>query len=94
MAAPRMSPSDAPLSEDPYSRTAARSSSKPMKGVRVVVRGGGIAKSGTTNSKGVAVILVNPTKPGVITITAVDKGDPCGARRVGVVGVFLPPLTG
>ncbi len=23
-----------------------------------------------------------------------DKGDPCGAKRIGVVGVFLPPLDG
>jgi hypothetical protein len=71
-----------------------RSSKKPMKGVKVVIRGNGVAKSGRTNGQGVAVIVINPKKPGVITITAVDKGDPCGARRIGVVGVFLPPLTG
>ena len=71
-----------------------RSSSGPMKGVKVTIRGSGIRKSAVTNGKGVVVMVVNPTKPGVITIVAVDKGDPCGARRVGVVGVFLPPLTG
>jgi hypothetical protein len=71
-----------------------RSATKGMKGVKVVVRYGGASKSARTNAQGVAVIMVNPRKPGVITITAVDKGDPCGARRIGVVGVFLPPVTG
>jgi uncharacterized repeat protein (TIGR01451 family) len=71
-----------------------RSSKRPMKGVKVTVRGGGVRKSAVTNGKGVAVVVVNPSKPGVITITAVNQGDPCGARRIGVVGVFLPPVTG
>jgi hypothetical protein len=71
-----------------------RAATKPMKNVKVVVRGGGIRKSGRTNAKGVAVIMVNPTKPGLITITTTSKRDSCGARRIGVVGVFLPPLTG
>ena len=71
-----------------------RSTSGPMKGVKVIIRGKGIRKSGVTSGKGVAVIVVNPTTPGVITIVAVDKGDRCGARRVGAVGVFIPPLTG
>jgi uncharacterized repeat protein (TIGR01451 family) len=71
-----------------------RAASRPMKGVKVVVRGKGVAKSGRTNGKGVAVIVVNPRSPGVITITTSSRRDSCGARRVGVVGVFLPPLTG
>lgn len=71
-----------------------RSTAGPMKGVKVTVRYGGASKSARTNAKGVAVISVNPMKPGVITITAVNQGDPCGARRVGVSGVFLPPVTG
>jgi uncharacterized repeat protein (TIGR01451 family) len=71
-----------------------RSTKGPMKGVRVIVRYGGASKSARTNSQGVAVVFVNPMKPGVITITAVNQGDPCGARRVGVSGVFLPPVTG
>ncbi|HUG64693.1 MAG TPA: hypothetical protein VMK83_05695 [Gaiellaceae bacterium] len=71
-----------------------RAAAKPMKNVKVLIRGVGIRKSSKTNSKGIAVIVINPKKPGLITITTVGKGDSCGARRIGVVGVFLPPLTG
>jgi uncharacterized repeat protein (TIGR01451 family) len=68
---------------------------KRMKGVRVVVTGAGVRKTARTNGKGVAVLRVNPKKPGLITITAVETNQKvCGPKRIGVVGVFLPPLTG
>ena len=40
--------------------------------------------------------LVNPRKPGLITITddRVQAADSAVPKRIGVVGVFLPPLTG
>ena len=48
-----------------------------------------------TNGKGVAVLKINPKKPGLITVTvARDDQKLCGPKRIGVVGVFLPPLTG
>ena len=71
-----------------------RAASKAMKGAKVLVKGGGIRKTGSTNGKGVAVITINPQKPGLITITTIDAQKSCGAKRIGVVGVFLPPLTG
>jgi hypothetical protein len=71
-----------------------RAASKAMKGATVLLRGGGIRKSERTNGKGVAVITINPQKPGLITITTIDEQKSCGAKRIGVVGVFLPPLTG
>ena len=71
-----------------------RAASKPIKGTKVRIKGMGIEKSGRTNAKGVVVITINPRKPGLLTITTVSKRDSCGARRIGVVGVFLPPLTG
>jgi len=41
------------------------------------------------------VIRINPKKTGIITITALETNDRvCGPKRIGVVGVFLPPLTG
>jgi hypothetical protein len=68
---------------------------KNVKGAKVVVSGAGIRRSGTTNGQGVAVVHVNSKKPGLITITAAEKGQhACGSKRIGVVGVFLPPLTG
>jgi len=68
---------------------------KPAKGVRVVVSGAGVKKVARTNGKGIAVFRINPRKAGIITITALEtKQQVCGPKRIGVVGVFLPPLTG
>jgi uncharacterized repeat protein (TIGR01451 family) len=69
--------------------------SKPMKGIKVVVKGAGVSKAAKTNGKGVAVLRINPKKPGLITVTVVETNQKlCGPKRIGVVGVFLPPLTG
>ena len=43
---------------------------KRVKGVKVVVAGAGVNTAGQTNGKGVAVLRINPKKPGIITITA------------------------
>ncbi|MBM2821797.1 MAG: hypothetical protein HW413_543 [Thermoleophilia bacterium] len=68
---------------------------KPVKGIKVVVSGAGVKKSAKTNGKGVAVLKINPRKPGLITVTVVETNQKlCGPKRIGVVGVFLPPLTG
>ena len=68
---------------------------KRMKGMKVSVTGAGVKKTGRSNAKGVAVLRVNPRKPGLITITVVESNQRlCGPKRIGVVGVFLPPLTG
>ena len=76
-------------------RVVVKTSRKNERGIKVVVRGAGVNKSGRTGSKGVAVITVNPRNPGLITITAMEKNRRvCGARRIGAVGVFAPPLTG
>jgi uncharacterized repeat protein (TIGR01451 family) len=68
-------------------------SGKPAKGRRVVVKGAGISKSGRTNAKGVARIVVKPRRAGIVTITVPQKLV-CGAKRIGVVGAFQPPVTG
>jgi uncharacterized repeat protein (TIGR01451 family) len=68
---------------------------KRMKGVRVVVSGAGVKKSAASNGKGLALLRINPRKAGIITITAQEPNQKvCGPKRIGVVGVFLPPLTG
>ena len=68
---------------------------KPVKGIKVVVSGAGVSKAAKTNGKGVAVLKINPKKPGLITVTVVETNQKlCGPKRIGVVGVFLPPLTG
>jgi uncharacterized repeat protein (TIGR01451 family) len=67
---------------------------KPVKGARVLVKGPGVNKRARTNGKGIAVIRINPSKAGIITITTLERQASCGPKRVGVVGVFLAPLTG
>ena len=71
--------------------------SKRVQGVRVIVSGAGVRKTGRTNGQGIAVIRINPKKAGIITITVLETNDRvCGPKRIGVVGVFVPPpkLTG
>jgi uncharacterized repeat protein (TIGR01451 family) len=68
---------------------------KRMKGVKVTIFGAGVRRSGRSNGKGMAYILINPKKAGLITIMALETNQKvCGPKRIGVVGVFLPPLTG
>jgi uncharacterized repeat protein (TIGR01451 family) len=75
--------------------TKVTAAAKRIKGAKVAIAGAGIKKSGLTNGKGVAVLRVNPKKPGIVTITVVEANQKlCGPKRIGVVGVFLPPLTG
>jgi uncharacterized repeat protein (TIGR01451 family) len=66
-----------------------------MKGIRVAVVGSGVRKTARSNSRGLAVLRINPRRAGIITITVRDPNrDVCGPKRIGVVGVFLPPVTG
>ena len=67
---------------------------KAAKGVRVLVTGTGLRKTGRTNARGIALIKVNLNDPGLIRITTLGKRDSCGPKRIGVVGIFLPPVTG
>ena len=68
---------------------------KRVKGTKVAIFGAGVRKTGRSNPNGMAVIRINPKKAGLITITAIETNQRvCGPKRIGVVGVFLPPLTG
>jgi uncharacterized repeat protein (TIGR01451 family) len=69
--------------------------SKRVRGTKVTVFGAGVRKTGRSNANGMAFISINPKKAGLITITALETNQKvCGPKRIGVVGVFLPPLTG
>ena len=68
---------------------------KRVKGTQVRVFGAGVKKSTRSKANGIASLRINPKRPGLITITAVEKKQQvCGPKRIGAVGVFLPPLTG
>ena len=65
---------------------------KPMRGVKVAVRGVGVRASGRTNRSGVLRVTVTPRRPGVLRVTV--PGSTRCETRVGVVGIFQPPVTG
>ena len=68
-----------------------------MKGAKVHRQGRRrLARPARTNGKGVAVIADQPAQAGDHHHHDVVESNQklCGAKRIGVVGVFLPPLTG
>jgi hypothetical protein len=67
---------------------------KSVTGAKVVVRGVGIRISGRTGSNGVVVFTVNASRAGLITVSTPETRHSCGTRRIGVAGVFLPPVAG
>ena len=67
---------------------------KPVKGAKVKIKGPGINKTATTNSKGIAKVTLSPKRAGIITVTVTKPKSCSSARRVGVVGAFEPPVTG
>ena len=62
-----------------------------MKGTKVTVRGAGAIASGKSGRSGVARIAFTSRSPGVLTISA---GSTRCSKRLGVLGVFQPPVTG
>jgi uncharacterized repeat protein (TIGR01451 family) len=66
---------------------------KPKAGVRVLVNGAGIVKTGKSARNGVATITVTPRKGGIVTVS-VRNAKGCNTQRIGVVGTFEPPVTG
>ena len=68
---------------------------KAVAGAKVMLEGSGIHQSGRSNAKGIVTFTVNPAKAGILTISTPETRHACGSsRRIGVAGVFLPPVTG
>ena len=68
-------------------------SKTPVGGVAVRFTALGLSKVVTTNKQGVARLGLTPSKAGImlVKITSVKA---CNTARIGVVGVFEPPVTG
>jgi uncharacterized repeat protein (TIGR01451 family) len=65
-----------------------------VKGVRVRIKGAGInVKTKGANSKGVISHTLKMKKKGILVFTPLTSPS-CGAKRLGVRGVFTPPVTG
>jgi hypothetical protein len=71
-----------------------RAAGKPVAGARVVVRGAGVRGTAKSNERGVARIRVSGQQPGFLTVSLPGRNTCRGARRIGVGGPFLPPVTG
>jgi uncharacterized repeat protein (TIGR01451 family) len=65
----------------------------PVRGARVLVEGPGILRTVRTARNGLAVIVLRPARPGIVTVS-IRGGKGCNTQRIGVVGVFEPPVTG
>jgi len=79
--------------KEDFARTIALEAGKPVKGVRVVITGRGVRKQGTTNASGIARFVIVGRTPGILQIR-VPSHATCTRQRVGVLGVFTPPVTG
>jgi hypothetical protein len=70
-------------------------SGKPAKGVRIRITGPGLNMvTAPSNSKGIIKMKVKPKKAGIVRFTVVRPNKTCKAARVGITGVFTPPVTG
>jgi uncharacterized repeat protein (TIGR01451 family) len=74
-------------------RVRVREAGKPVKGVRVVINGRRVHKQARTNANGIARFVVVGRSPGILQIR-VPSHSTCTRQRIGVLGVFTPPVTG
>ncbi len=68
-------------------------SKTPVRGVAVRFSAAGKAAVVRTNAQGVARYKVTPSKAGIM-IVQITSAKACNTARIGVVGVFEPPVTG
>ena len=66
---------------------------KPVAGAKVKITGPGINKTVKTGKNGKVTVTVKPGKPGIIRV-AIQGANTCNTQRIGVVGVYEPPVTG
>jgi uncharacterized repeat protein (TIGR01451 family) len=67
---------------------------RTVKGIRIKVRGASLAiTTAPSDAKGLVKVTVKPTKAGIVTFAPVS-GTGCANPRIGVAGVFTPPVTG
>ena len=68
---------------------------KAVKGVRVQIKGPGLnLKTKASNKKGKITQTIKPKKAGIVPFRPIVTGTACKVPRVGITGVFTPPVTG
>ncbi len=68
-------------------------SKTPVAGVQVRFSGTGLVKVVKTNNQGIARLSLTPSKAGIMLVK-ITSTKACNSARIGVVGVFEPPVTG
>jgi uncharacterized repeat protein (TIGR01451 family) len=67
---------------------------KAVKGVRVLIKGPKVhIRTKPSNNKGVITQQIKMKKAGILTFTPIASKR-CNTKRIGVTGVFTPPVTG
>jgi uncharacterized repeat protein (TIGR01451 family) len=67
---------------------------KAVKGVRVLIKGPKLLiRTGASNAQGIVKQTVKMKKAGIVIFTPIASKR-CNTKRVGVTGVFTPPVTG
>ena len=66
---------------------------KGVTGAKIKVSGPGISKTVRTGKNGLVAVSIKPAKPGIIKVEVVGA-KACNTQRLGVIGVFEPPVTG
>ena len=89
----RVTPRSLTVGRHSVIRVSVREAGKPVAGVQVVVSGRGVSKRARTSKAGLATISFTPSRPGILQIR-VPTHATCSRQRIGVVGVFTPPVTG
>ena len=68
---------------------------KAVSGVKVKIKGPGIrVTTKASDKKGKITESIRPKKAGVVTFRPIVTGTACRVPRVGITGVFTPPVTG
>jgi uncharacterized repeat protein (TIGR01451 family) len=67
--------------------------SKGVAGVSVKITGPGLSRTVTSGKGGKVRLTVKPSQPGIIRL-AIKGKKACNSQRIGVVGVYEPPVTG
>jgi uncharacterized repeat protein (TIGR01451 family) len=71
-----------------------RNNGRAVRNAPVLVTGPGIRRTARTNAAGIARITIQPRRTGIVQIRMTNQPQRCGNYRVGIVGVFRPPVTG
>jgi uncharacterized repeat protein (TIGR01451 family) len=66
---------------------------KAVNGAKVKITGPGISKTVKTGKNGKVIVTLEPGKPGIIRVQILGAKT-CNTQRIGVVGVYEPPVTG